>query len=68
MPAKAETFGLVITEALACGTPVIGTKVGGIPELIEEGKNGFLVPVGDAVAIAITIQRILENALNYSNQ
>jgi glycosyltransferase involved in cell wall biosynthesis len=59
--AKAETFGLVITEALACGTPVIGTKVGGIPELIEEGKNGFLVPVGDAVTMAITIQRILEN-------
>jgi glycosyltransferase involved in cell wall biosynthesis len=59
--AKAETFGLVVTEAFACGTPVVATKVGGIPEQIEEGKNGFLVPVGDAITMAKSIQKILEN-------
>lgn len=59
--AKAETFGLVITEAFACGTPVVATKVGGIPEQIEEGRNGFLVPVGDATTMANAIRRILEN-------
>jgi N-acetyl-alpha-D-glucosaminyl L-malate synthase BshA len=41
-----EAFGLVLLEALACGVPCIATDIGGIPEVIEEGVNGYLVPLG----------------------
>lgn len=60
-PAKAETFGLVIVEAEACGTPVIASAVGGIPELIINGKTGYVVPSGDAQELA---QRIIELKTN----
>ncbi|MCM3610956.1 N-acetyl-alpha-D-glucosaminyl L-malate synthase BshA [Planococcus sp. MERTA32b] len=42
-----EAFGLVMLEAMACGVPGIGTNIGGIPEIIESGKNGYLVELGD---------------------
>jgi len=50
--AHAENFPNVIIEALSCGLPVIGTRTGGIPEQIVEGKNGFVVSQGDAEAMA----------------
>jgi glycosyltransferase involved in cell wall biosynthesis len=55
--ARADNFPLVILEALACGTPVIATAVGGIPEQIRERETGFLVPCGDSDLMA---QRIIE--------
>jgi glycosyltransferase involved in cell wall biosynthesis len=52
-----ESFGLVVAEALAAGTPVISTAVGGVVEVLEEGRNGLLVPVGDYEALAGAIRR-----------
>jgi glycosyltransferase involved in cell wall biosynthesis len=49
----------VVLEAMAHGKTVIATPVGGIPSVIEDGKTGFLVPVGDAVALRATIKRVL---------
>jgi glycosyltransferase involved in cell wall biosynthesis len=56
--AHADTFPNVILEALACGTPVIATAVGGIPEQIEEGCTGFLVTAGDSAAMAERIRQL----------
>ena len=52
-----ESFGLVVAEALAVGTPVISTAVGGVVEVLEDGVNGLLVPPGDPDALAAAIRR-----------
>jgi len=52
MPSELESFGLVALEAMACKVPSIATEVGGIPELIEDGVNGRLFPVGGVEAMA----------------
>jgi glycosyltransferase involved in cell wall biosynthesis len=49
----AEPFGLSVIEAMACGTPVIATRRGSMPELIEDGVNGFLVDGIDQAVAAI---------------
>ncbi|MDQ0257448.1 N-acetyl-alpha-D-glucosaminyl L-malate synthase BshA [Evansella vedderi] len=54
-----ESFGLVILEAMACGVPAIGTNIGGIPEVIDDGKNGFICPLGDIEKIAAAAIEIL---------
>jgi glycosyltransferase involved in cell wall biosynthesis len=59
--ARADTYPLTVLEALACGTPVVATAVGGIPEQIEEGRTGFLVPAGDASALAERLTRLLSD-------
>jgi len=51
-PARADTFPTTVLEALACGAPVVASRIGGIPEQVEEGKTGYLVPVGDSKAMA----------------
>ena len=57
--AKAEAFGKTVTEALACGRPVVATSVGGIPEQVEDGVTGFLTPPGNATAMAERIGQLL---------
>lgn len=52
-----ENFPHSVVESLAVGTPVIATRVGGVAELVEDGVNGLLVPVGDAPALAAAIER-----------
>ena len=54
-PTKADSFGLVPTEAMACGTAVVSFGVGAIPELIDDGENGFLVKPDDHNALVETI-------------
>ncbi|KOF11393.1 N-acetyl-alpha-D-glucosaminyl L-malate synthase [Planococcus glaciei] len=57
-----EAFGLVLLEAMACGVPCIGTNIGGIPEIIESGKNGYLVGLGDIEDAASRAIGILTDA------
>lgn len=61
LPSISEGLGRVVIEAMATGTPVIGSRVGGIPELIENGARGFLVPPGDENAIANKLRWVLSN-------
>ncbi len=56
---KAEPFGLTMLEAQACGTPVIGTDAGGIPEFVIDGETGLLVPPFDAAALSEALDRLL---------
>lgn len=47
LPSETESFGLAALEAMACGVPVIASRVGGLPEVVTEGESGFLAEVGD---------------------
>lgn len=59
-----ESFGLVLLEAMSCKVPAIGTNVGGIPEVIEHGKTGYLVQLGDVKqAAAYAVQLLLDEKL-----
>ena len=60
LPSKWEGFGLVIVEYMACGKPVVASNVGGIANIIEDGKNGFLCEVGNEKEIYSKIDKILE--------
>jgi glycosyltransferase involved in cell wall biosynthesis len=58
LPSLYEPFGIVLAEAMSYGLPIIATKVGGIPELVEHQKNGLLVAPGDANALAKAIDEL----------
>jgi glycosyltransferase involved in cell wall biosynthesis len=60
MPSESEAFGLAALEALACETPVIGARAGGLPEVVEDGVCGALEAVGDVEAMARRAIEILE--------
>jgi len=61
VPSLREAWGLLATEAMACGKPIIASKVGGLPGQVIDGYNGFLVPPGDSKAIADKILHLPEN-------
>lgn len=59
LPSVAEAFGLVLVEALYLGTCVVATRVGGIPEIIDDGLDGILVPPADSAALATALVTVL---------
>jgi L-malate glycosyltransferase len=61
MPSELESFGLSALEAMACKVPSISTRVGGVPELIDDGETGLLYPVGDVDAMAAGAVSLLKN-------
>jgi glycosyltransferase involved in cell wall biosynthesis len=61
LPSYTEGLPMVLMEALMCGTPVISCPVGGIPSLVEHGRNGLLVPAGDIAALATAIARLVSS-------
>jgi glycosyltransferase involved in cell wall biosynthesis len=61
MPTVREGFGLVVAEAMACDLPVVASNCSAIPELIDEGKGGFLCPVGDVDAFAEKINFLADS-------
>jgi glycosyltransferase involved in cell wall biosynthesis len=63
-PARWEAFGIAVAEGMSYGLPVVGSRIGGIPELVSDGQNGLLVPPGDELALADAIDSfILDRAL-----
>lgn len=60
-PARADTFPNAVIEAMACGTPVVATAVGGIPEQVEDGHTGYLVGPKDAESMASSLERLLSD-------
>jgi L-malate glycosyltransferase len=61
LPSEAEALPNALLEAMAAGLPVVGTRVGGIPEIIRNGVDGLIVPAKDPYALAEAILRILQN-------
>jgi glycosyltransferase involved in cell wall biosynthesis len=60
-PSVHEGFGLAALEAMAAGLPVVASAAGGLPELVEDGRTGFLVPVDSVEALADRLGRLLED-------
>jgi starch synthase len=58
-PSIYEPFGLINLEAMACGTPVVASRVGGIPEVVVDGETGWLVEPGDAAALGRALRHAL---------
>jgi len=61
LPSEQESFGLAALEAMACEVPVIASRVGGVPEVVEDGETGFLSDVGDIDKMANDAARLLSD-------
>ena len=66
LPSELESFGLAALEGMACGLPAVATRVGGLPELVTEGVDGFLEPVGDIRAQAGRVVQLLTDQPLYA--
>jgi glycosyltransferase involved in cell wall biosynthesis len=63
VPSRREPLGLAAVEALACGTPVIASNTGGLPEVVRDGENGLLIPPDDPAALAAALGRLADPVL-----
>lgn len=61
LPSRRESFGLVLAEAMATGLPVVSTRVGAIPEVVEDGETGILVPPNNPEKFAEAVNSLLNN-------
>ncbi|HZU87508.1 MAG TPA: glycosyltransferase family 4 protein, partial [Anaerolineaceae bacterium] len=59
MPSHYESFGMVALEAMACGTPVVASQVGGLAFLVQDGETGYVVPDGDSEALGERLRMLL---------
>ena len=64
LPSRYETFPMTILEAYACGKPVIASNIGGLRELVDDGKTGLLIDVGDVDQLAKAILSLLNNEMD----
>jgi glycosyltransferase involved in cell wall biosynthesis len=62
MPTRHEAFGMVFQEAAAAGLPVVATAINAIPEIVEDGTTGLLVPPGDTPALVAALGRLIDDA------
>ena len=60
-PSRSEGLSVALAEAIACALPAVVTSVGGNPEVISDGLNGFVVPPGDPGKMAIAIEKLVIN-------
>lgn len=61
LPSEQESFGLAALEAMACEVPVVASRVGGVPEVVTDGKTGFLSDVGDLEKMSGLAARLLQD-------
>jgi glycosyltransferase involved in cell wall biosynthesis len=61
LPTLREPFGIAFLDAMACGVPCVGTRIEAVPEIVRDGETGLLVPPGDPVALAIALERLLDD-------
>jgi D-inositol-3-phosphate glycosyltransferase len=61
MPSQYESFGMVALEAMACGTPVVASQVGGLAFLVKDGETGYTVPTGDPEALCHRLKMLINN-------
>ena len=61
LPSESESFGLSALEALASGVPVVASRTGGLPEVVQDGETGFLCPVGDVAGMAAAALDVLRD-------
>jgi phosphatidylinositol alpha-1,6-mannosyltransferase len=67
LPSEYEGFGIVFLEAMACGTPVLGTDVGGVPTAVEDGETGYLVGKDAVGALAGRMGELLADERQYES-
>jgi glycosyltransferase involved in cell wall biosynthesis len=61
LPSRRDFFPISLLEAMSSGLPVISSRTGGIPEMVEEGKSGLIIPVADAEALAASLMALLDD-------
>ena len=66
LPYQTESFGLAALEAMACGAPVVATRAGGIPEVIDDGVSGILEPVGSVEAMGRRAVALLRDPASHA--